>query len=592
MKKGLTLIELMAVIIILAIISLIVFPIVMRGIEQSRERTRQESVKGYAEAVRMAVANYELLNGRPPRTNSQLNITTNNDNVVCNICISDTQGVVLSECTVGDHDETMYYFLRGTVYTTAPSLPNANDCEVYIAKPGGPNGPVISLDNSDANAPNLHANMIPVRWNATTNLWVKADPKNSIIEHQWYDYDAQMWANAVTVTEATRATYQADPLGTPINMDDILTMMVWIPRYEYRIQGTWGLGGVSAAQPGEIEVDFVIGRRTAATSGYIMHPAFTFGNDELDGFWVGKFTAGISPNVTSTQGVTTVATATLATPTENRLIIKPNVLSWRGISISNAFRVTQDLCVAGNRYGYHTVDDCRNTVDPHMLKNSQWGAIAYLSQSRYGKFGNPNFSGINNEVFINPSAGFITGRSGNVPSAASQVDNINAASANLWGYDGRHCNTKIGFVCTGSIHATNGIAASTTGNIYGVYDMSGGSWEYVMGNFNNAVGTSGFLATWFGANQKYFDSYTTANLSTMCSGVPCLGHALSEITLVTTTVGAGGWYSDSADPRFTAANSWLLRGGLSADGASAGVFNFVPFTGAVHNNVSFRLVHR
>ena len=33
--------------------------------------------------------------------------------------------------------------------------------------------------------------------------------------------------------------------------------------------------------------------------------------------------------------------------------------------------------------------------------------------------------------------------------------------------------------------------ASTTGNIYGVYDMSGGSWEYVMGIYNNGTGSSG-----------------------------------------------------------------------------------------------------
>ena len=38
----------------------------------------------------------------------------------------------------------------------------------------------------------------------------------------------------------------------------------------------------------------------------------------------------------------------------------------------------------------------------------------------------------------------------------------------------------------------NGVKASTTHNIYGVYDMSGGAWENVMDNFNYEVGSSGF----------------------------------------------------------------------------------------------------
>ena len=37
-----------------------------------------------------------------------------------------------------------------------------------------------------------------------------------------------------------------------------------------------------------------------------------------------------------------------------------------------------------------------------------------------------------------------------------------------------------------------GVGASTTGTIYGVYDMSGGAWEYVMGNYNDIAASSGF----------------------------------------------------------------------------------------------------
>ena len=48
------------------------------------------------------------------------------------------------------------------------------------------------------------------------------------------------------------------------------------------------------------------------------------------------------------------------------------------ISYSDAYSIAQALTENGNIYGL------TNSADSHLLKNSEWGAIAYLSQSEYG----------------------------------------------------------------------------------------------------------------------------------------------------------------------------------------------------------------
>ena len=117
-------------------------------------------------------------------------------------------------------------------------------------------------EQAGVNAPKLAEGMIPVKWNGSN--WVKADSSTN----NWYNYDKQEWANAVTVSTDTRSTYLSAPVGSTISMDDIETMWVWIPRYSYTIgseDGTnyYGKQGEfldttpTQALPGEIDVKFV-----------------------------------------------------------------------------------------------------------------------------------------------------------------------------------------------------------------------------------------------------------------------------------------------------------------------------------------------
>ena len=413
----------------------------------------------------------------------------------------------------------------------------------------------VSQERVKPNEPELDDNMIAVTYNGTN--WVKTDKDNN-----WYNYDELKWANAVTVSSATRENYLSADIGTVINMDDIETMWVWIPRYSYTIgsvdgnyygkQGEYLDNIPTRLSPGEIDIKFIdTDTKEKGSAKYLVSEgikdnswytpdAFTFGDVELSGIWVGKFeTSSSNPSLSSGGGNTTSLDP----------MIKPNVTSWRNINVSNAFNVSLKMNDEGNRYGFSS------SIDTHMMKNSEWAVISYLSQSKYGKLGNTNFNGANKEIYQNKSDQYITGCS-----YGSQSNG----------------NTDYGCQHTYDIDI-NGTGASTTGNIYGVYDMSGGASEYVMGNYNDEVGSSGFEIM---PESKYYDKYTSDIVSDACNGSLCLSHGLSEVS---------AWYNDS----MTLCNQtspWLYNGGSYFVSENAGIFYHFNFSGNAHYTTSFRLV--
>ena len=419
--------------------------------------------------------------------------------------------------------------------------------------------------NIEPNAPELDSNMIAVRYDGSN--WVKADSSTN----NWYNYDKQEWANAVTVSTDTRSTYLSASAGITISMDDIETMWVWIPRYSYTIgsedganyygkQGDYLDSTPTAALPGEIDIKFVDkDTKDTGTAKYLATEkpknwytpdAFTYDGNELSGIWVGKFeTSSSNPSATDGGGNVTTLDA----------MIKPNVTSWRSINVSNIHTVATKVSASGNRYGFS------ESMNSHAMKNSEWAVVSYLSQSRYGKLGNENFTGANKEVYQNKSDQYITGCSYGSPS------NGNTDYGCQYTYD-NNIRTEEGM--TGK-----GVGASTTGTIYGVYDMSGGAWEYVMGNYNDLIGNSGFSDP-LTIDSKYYDKYTNSNASLACNGGVCTSHALSE---------TAGWYNDYRT-MVSEEYPWLVRGGGVDDDAGAGVFYFDDASGGSGSGFSFRLV--
>ncbi|MDD4036326.1 MAG: hypothetical protein PHS45_03270 [Bacilli bacterium] len=372
---------------------------------------------------------------------------------------------------------------------------------------------IESADSSGASAPDLRVNMIPVRWNGFK--WVKADINNYKGIYSWYDYDSKIWANAVTVIGTKRNFYQNAEAGTEVVMSDILTFFVWVPRYKYAIP--------TGTNPREISIVFEPKTATKSTgtalgANYYTHPAFTFGTTELNGIWVGKFEP---------------------TGTIDNITIKPGLASIREETLSDMFIATRAMQNSGNQYGFET-----SGIDTHMMKNNEWGAVAYLSHSKYGK---------NSEIWKNNSSTFITGCSGSVVSDVEFVG------------------------CQNEYTSTTGWQASTTGNIYGIYDISGGAYEYTMGNYDNTIGDSGFTSL---PNEKYYDKYT-GNAETICSNEKCKGHALSETS---------GWYNDY-ELYVDSTLPWFRRGGFYNDGSNyAGAFFYSRFYGKAHINYTFRIV--
>ena len=386
----------------------------------------------------------------------------------------------------------------------------------------------------EPNAPVLDDGMIPVVFDTSNGTVVKTV---SSTDSSWYNYSNQEWANAVLVKEngtQTRAYYKANS-GVEINQADILAYYVWIPRYKYQI---WETGTSSAGKEQTIEIVFE-DKDTISTGTqvgeYLTHPAFWWDNDsdgvrdtgeELAGIWVGKFeTTGTADNPT----------------------ILSDVSSLRIQTVSVQFTTAQLL--GGSTYGI------TSNADSHMMKNSEWGAAAYLSHSKYG---------VNREVYINNSSSYYTGRSGGNVGGKTQVNKTYTDQTSTTQYNSYGYYTWDGYLLeynTNIKSSTRDLTkiASTTGNITGIYDMSGGAQEYVMGNYNDTIGSSDFSAM---PDSKYYDKYTTTDKLTVCSGGICYGHALSETS---------HWYGDCAG--FVSANvPWLSRGGYYYDGSNAGSF--------------------
>ena len=257
-----------------------------------------------------------------------------------------------------------------------------------------------NLDTSGANKPVLASNMIPVYYDEANSVWKKADKNNSQKDYRWYSYSSTgeykgMWANAVTVTATNRTTYLNAAPGTTIPMTDINTMWVWIPRFNAVTPSNYN--GGTQAKPNAIDVTFVKQNETAID-------AFTFGTKQLSGLWYGKFEIG----------------GTLASPCTNEtcnvsnIVVKPNVSSLRSQKVSSFFFASRSMEQAGNSFGFVSSE-----VDTHMSKNNEWGAVAYLTQSIYGRCTSSTSC---TEVYINNSEGYYTGRSGNTPSDSNYTN--------------------------------------------------------------------------------------------------------------------------------------------------------------------------
>ena len=513
-----------------------------------------------------------------------------------------------------------------------------------------------------ANAPKLLTGMTPIKFEMPTTAEIGIVVKTTANDKDWYEYGTTYDETNDTTTKRWANAQTEDG-----------SMWVWIPRFAYKITGE------------TIDVKFLIGttdnyyendeiktaqrQKTAdeiidSTKEYTVHPAFTnessinYANGgwdkELTGIWVAKFAAGYASgnnsapvkasNENYSQSTSYVQSTESTTGKDDTLTARNwldgiygetttsikyptfqgTTYAMNYINHSDAYKIARALTDAGNIYGLSS-----NTTNSHLMKNSEWGAVAYLSKSQYGKnteeikVNNANLlSGNQKRTSTSGKSGVdsvygVTGCTSNETSKGSittTIEAINGVSKNTANADGIYVwNQK------------TGQNASTTGTIYGIYDISGCVWERTAdfvsnGNANlleygkslldeakvtyTINGDTKVVTANTGISTKYVTIYpysspesstiNTASQNNFKNNTKIYGDAVRETTSANAGTSNSGWNTsswNSDSSNFPALiHSFFLRGSSLWAGTTAGAFAFNRNGGVSSYNSGFRAV--
>ena len=382
----------------------------------------------------------------------------------------------------------------GTYYLHVLTVDNAGNKKETISSAVTVEEALVADGNYNAskgvNTPKLGSGMTPIKWNGSS--WVNTTGSDK----DWYDYTGKKWANAKTSDGS---------------------MWVWIPRYAYSITS-----GYHSSSAGNIDVEFMKGLTNETSTGrksfnnasgqgkWNIHPAFNYGTT-VSGIWVAKFEASNSGG---------------------KIKVEPGVQSWRSITVNDIYT----NCLNYNK-----------TLNSHMMKNDEWGAVAYLSKSKYGK---------NAEVDINSDSSYYTGGG------------------------------------SGNAYVSN-VGQSTTGTVHGVYDMSGGAWEYVAAYVNNGNSNlTNYGSSLVNGDAKTKNVYSKGSSDSRDNNYSANSGKYGDAVYETSANGnssSSSWYGDYSN--FPNASSpFFRRGGGYNNGTNAGVFYFYNYSGNSGSGNSFRPV--
>ena len=515
---------------------------------------------------------------------------------------------------------------RRTEEAAANEQADLDRIEDYISE--NTNGNYVKTKG--VNSPQLVSGMTKIMFNlpeGENQGTVIKEGESGFDNDNWYDYKESKWANAVTKDGS---------------------MWVWIPRYAYKIEYN---NPSNKSEGGTIHIKFLVGttdnyydddgnlqkaeRVTSAeetvdtTSDFYVHPAFTnessinYANGgwdkELTGIWVAKFEAGYASgnntaevkasSVNYTQASAAYVAAIEAGTSEDTTTTARNWLdgeygiqnsddsytfkdgtapeikypTFQGVTYSmnyintnDAFNISRALTENGNIYGFNS-----SSADSHLMKNSEWGAVAYLGHSEYGLnkeevyINNINLNNTTKSVYA--VTGVTTGTK-NASVQTTTIEKINSISGKNANSDGVYLWNQI-----------EGQKASSTGNMYGIFDLSGGTWErtagYVANGNKNLKKYGASLAydkdTLKTTSTKYATVYphnegTSGNLKTESKNnyavnTKIFGDAIRETS--TSGVGSSSWNNDNS--YFPSIHgSFSERGGSGWNISGAGLFTF------------------
>ena len=470
--------------------------------------------------------------------------------------------------------------------------------EVEIKKCHGPN------------EPDLKVGMTPVKFNEATISKKGEIVKTTKEDKDWYSYKDKKWANAETQDGS---------------------LWVWIPRFAYKINSDTqttdvvflkGTTDEYCDENGNIQIAKRCkskDEKVDTTTGYTVHPAFTdessigFRNGgwdkELTGIWVSEFeaayaTSGEVPNKAPVKESSVVYTSDKVwssiierkgenseqkeegyIPARNWLdgVYEANkekikyptfqgssyVMNY--ITVNDANNISRVLTEEGNIYGLSS------DTDSHLMKNSEWGACTYLARSAKYGIGNKEIA-VNNKNLNNGGVS-TTKEQGNTKASAYEVTGYNSNN-NEW-------NDYLG----------SNLSSSTTGNIYGIYDMSGGGWERTASYINNGnTGNGSSVAVGKDRSTKYATVYPHSDVGNTDDEKSAANYKLNDkiygdSVRETSTEGKGAssWNGDySCSPLGVA--PFFSRGGTYNNGSVAGLSTFNCHDGSAHWYDGFRSV--
>lgn len=541
MKKGFTVIELLAVIVILAIIACISIPIIVNIVEKTREKVAIESIArivNISEKYRVnKMMDYEMQEETIDLTGDTLKYTGAKPEI--GILTFDKQGKTAVLAKYGK------YCIAKNFEEEEPKVVVNEICETKIRYKES------ILNGAD---PILKDELIPVLIEKDGTV------RRAHIGKKWYSYENKEWANAIILKNEEKQ-YKA---GDIIPENEIESYFVWIPKYRYKI---WNLDRYTVSENIEeklqsISIKFGLKNTEEEIKGecindckkgdYITHPAFLTFNS--NGFWVGKFETGYN-------GAQRKIDAERNQVNVERIIIKPNVYSWRYITVGNIFQ---------NCYEY------KRNLNSHMIKNTEWGAIVYLYYSIYGS---------QNKIRVNNNSDFITGY------AAKEEPTEGVSKTSIEGNRYESTEVKIDGVYTVNYLNQMSVLASTTGNRTGIYDIAGGAWEYVMGyTISNTDGGESEITSTYpnffidSSWNQYYDKYTA--IKNINYDARILGDATGEMGPFDNKLSSFGEYANFVQLAYP----WFNRGGYFGSGINAGAFAFHNATGGVSGSNSFRII--
>ena len=397
-------------------------------------------------------------------------------------------------------ESTVKFYVNGNLISTATIHSTLNDNNTFKVGTDMTNSEISNLTVGDIYIYNTVLEEQSINNNYKTSI-------NVIYDNLIAGYDE---FTPMTIKEY----YLSKPVGTKINNEDVNSYFVWIPRFKYKLWNATGENNIDNYNAYQIGIDIVfekdnessgvifcenlecysdelkITKITQNDNGkYYTHPAFKNLDEELSGIWVSKYE--VSNNNQNIES-------------------KPNNEVWTNNYLSSFY---QSIKKIGNNYS--------------MIKNTEWGAITYLSHSKYGVCQN------NNCQAITPNTTYISG---------------------------------------------NNLYDTTTGNIYGVYDMAGSATEFTMSNYTDnpnelSLTNSNFQNTPI-SNNDYNLYYNNGFI---------LGDATKELSLE-----SGIWYN-STNNFINSTNNWLARGGI-AKNEFASIYSYNATTDIISEYITTRMI--